>query len=315
MQKTIIFACKSKLVLRTRSTYETPHYCAGRTTVTDGPSAFVNPYNLLNMALYGNLYGPNEAVGGGSSGGGGTMDALYGTYGYHVTHEANSVYNYCFPGTQLRLVRNWQDNPSISTNRDLRGAGITDLTVGVVGYGNGRRSSFYQWSLSGNAHTAEVLNEYVGGTEYGSYSMTVQPLDWYGVENRKNDVAGAIPKTPHYLSVPKAVAVVGGQATMVQSAAYLTQKTCQGAEVFGSIGKVAGRISGAISVGTVAVSTYNRYEYYKNGGVNVGVAVIGATDVGFTIAGFFWPWGTVASAVYFSTEMITDDFWEWGKVR
>ena len=152
------------------------------------------------------------------------------------------------------------------------------------------------------------------------YGMSIQPLEKYGnveVETRamKNNVADISLSTPHYLSVPKAVSVVGGQATMVQSAAYLTQKTCQGAEIFGTVGKAAGRISGAISIGTTAVSIYNRYEYFQNGGDNIGVAVVGATDVAFTIAGFFWPWGTIASVVYFSTEMITDDFWGWGKVR
>ena len=107
------------------------------------------------------------------------------------------------------------------------------------------------------------------------------------------------------------MSVVGGQATLVQYAAYLT-----GGELFSTIGQTAGKVSGAISVGTTAVSTINRINYLKNGGDNtVGVATIGVTDIAFTIAGFFWPWGTIASTVYFSTEMITDDFWGWGKVK
>ncbi len=217
-----------------------------------GPSAFVNPYNLLNMALYGNLYGPSEVVGGGhGGGGGGSMDALYGTYGYYATHQANSVYNYSFPGAQLQLVRNWQDSPSISTNRDLRGAGITDLTVGVVGYGNGKRSSFYQWSLSGNAHTAAVLNEYVGGTEYGSYSMTVQPLDWYGVANPSINNPTAI---NGYLC--SGATIIGEAAKMANE---VTASTSVMLKTMGKVGKIFGGLSIAIN-GSVNAIQYQRNE-------------------------------------------------------
>ena len=87
-----------------------------------GASDFSNAYYLNNMAFYGSMDGPLGDGGGGASM---SIDDLAGTYGYQVTQYANSVYNYCFRSTQLQLIRNWQDNPSISTNRDLRESGIT----------------------------------------------------------------------------------------------------------------------------------------------------------------------------------------------
>lgn len=153
-----------------------------------GPSAFVNPYNLLNMALYGNLYGPNEVVGGG---GGSSMDALYGTYGHYVTHQANSVLNYTFPSTQLHLIRNWHNNPCRATNSDIRDAGITNVTVGEVNYGGGIRTSFYSWeTASGQEKSASVWYESVGGNSKGTGALSLQPLGWYDgiVENRENSL-------------------------------------------------------------------------------------------------------------------------------
>ncbi len=222
--------------------------------------------------------------------------------------------------TDMRTAMHYTNAPALvglshrGSRLGFREAGITGLTVGVANYGNGYQKSYYTWTTSGMTYSTSAL-DYVGRSKMDYYSMTIQPLEWYGNVEVKNNVADISLSTPHYLSVPKAVSVVGGQATMVQSAAYLTKTTCQGAEIFGTVGKAAGRISGAISIGTTAVSTYNRYEYLRNGGDNIGVAVVGATDVAFTIAGFFWPWGTIASAVYFSAEMVTDDFGGWGKIR
>ena len=238
-------------------------------------SDFTNAYYLSNLSLYGNFDGP-------CGGTGYTMDDLVNTYGYQVTHYANSVYNYCFRSTQKELIRNWQYNPNKTTSLDLEEAGI---------------------------YYAEALYEYIGWGKMDSYCLSFKPQGKFNVSERLD--ASTISFSPHYLSFPNAVSVVGGQATLVQYAAYLT-----GGELFSTIGQTAGKVSGAISVGTTAVSTINRINYLKNGGDNtVGVATIGVTDIAFTIAGFFWPWGTIASTVYFSTEMITDDFWGWGKVK
>lgn len=171
-------------------------------------------------------------------------------------------------------------------------------------------NSYYTWTGSnGKIYYAEALNEYIGSNKIDSYCLSFQPQGKYNDSGRFG--TSIIFPMSNYLSVPNAVSVIGGQATMVQTAAYLT-----GGEVFSNIGKTAGKISSVISIGTTTVSTINRINYVRNGGDNiVGVTTIGVTDIVFTVAGCFWPWGTLASTIYFSTEMITDDFWEWGKVK
>ena len=270
------------------------------------PRDFTNPINLWNMSLSGGINGPwgaNLIDGGGSVG-------LTNSYGYQVTHYVNSVYNYCFPSTQIELIRNWQYNPSKTSSIDLEEAGIHYLSIGVTMLGDGTQSSYYTWTGSNEKiYYAEALNEYIGWGKMNSYCLSFKPQSKYNDSERLG--ASTISAMPHYMSVPVEVSAVGGQAIMVQAAAYLT-----GGEVFTTIGRTAGRVSSAITFGTTTISTINRYKYIKNGGDNiVGVTTIGITDIVFTVAGCFWPWGTLASALYFSTELITDDFWEWGKVK
>ena len=66
------------------------------------PRDFISPSFLLNQSLYNQGLGM-EADGGVSSNGiasGGYMNS----YGYYVTHYANSVHNYCFPYSQFLVV-------------------------------------------------------------------------------------------------------------------------------------------------------------------------------------------------------------------
>ena len=166
-------------------------WSASHVIPTHGASDFSNPYYLCNMAFYGNLDGPQCKVGG-SGGGGFSMDELVGTYGYQVTYRSNSVYNYSFPSTQLQLIRNWQFNPCRNTNKDIRDAGITDLTVGVVNYGGGVSTSFYQWGCaSGQSHSASVWYEPAGSDNKGCFSMSNQPLWMY------NDCSNNAPPPKH----------------------------------------------------------------------------------------------------------------------
>ena len=148
-----------------------------------GPSVFVNAYNLVNMAMYGNLYGPSFPD---MTAGGASFGSWQGTYGYQVAYQSNSVYNYTFPSAKLQLIRNWQYSPSYRTNSDIREAGITGLTVGVANYGNGYQKSYYTWTTSGKTYSTSAL-DYVGRSRMDYYSMTIQPLEWYGdiVENRE----------------------------------------------------------------------------------------------------------------------------------
>ena len=156
-----------------------------------GPSTLTNAYNLVNLAFYGNLYGPDFAGGAGGSGCSGgavSMSDLQGTYGYYAAYQANSVHNYTFPSAQLQLIRNWHNNPSHSTNSDVREAGITNVSVGTL-HGqldgkDGYRNSYYHWTdNSGKARFAAVCLEYVGGNSKGTSVLSLQPLGWYGEGN------------------------------------------------------------------------------------------------------------------------------------
>ncbi|MBR0176718.1 MAG: RHS repeat-associated core domain-containing protein [Bacteroidales bacterium] len=155
-----------------------------------GPSTLTNAYNLVNLAFYGNLYGPDFAGGAGGSGCSGgavSMSDYQGTYGYYAAYQANSVHNYTFPSAQLQLIRNWHNNPSHSTNSDVREAGITNVSVGTL-HGqldgkDGYRNSYYHWTdNSGKARFAAVCLEYVGGNSKGISVLSLQPLGWYGNE-------------------------------------------------------------------------------------------------------------------------------------
>ena len=145
------------------------------------PRDYQNPYYLYNQSFFGNYEGI-MSEGGGSFGGGGA--ASYGfesSYGYYVTHLTNGLYNYCFASTQLQLIRNWQENPSFTTNKELLEAGITNLTVGIIngqiGGEDGYRNSYYQWiDDAGMTHSAAAYFEYVGGHENNWYVMSNAPL-------------------------------------------------------------------------------------------------------------------------------------------
>lgn len=143
------------------------------------PRDFTNAYYLYNMALYGSFSGCDG--GGGCSYGDYSMGDLYNTYGYQVTHYANSVYNYCFPSTQFSLIRNWQFNPSKTTSVDLEEAGIRYLSIGVSNLGDGTQSSCYTWNNgNGKIYYAEAPNEYIGSNKIDSYCLSFQPQQTNG---------------------------------------------------------------------------------------------------------------------------------------
>ena len=140
------------------------------------PRDFCSAYGMFNMEFYGNTSGFGAGIG---AGGG-----YLGSYGYQVTHRANSVYNHYFKTALLSLIQDWQANPSRSTGEALINAGITNLTVGEV-YGNyqgseGFRNSYYTWTDSNdNTHSAETFYEYVGGNSNGVFTLSNQPLEMY----------------------------------------------------------------------------------------------------------------------------------------
>ena len=226
------------------------------------PRDYQNPYYLYNQSFFGNYEGI-MSEGGGSFGGGGA--ASYGfesSYGYYVTHYANSVYNYCFPSSQLQLIRNWQDNPSFTTNKELREAGITNLTVGIIngqiGGEDGYRNSYYQWSDdAGMTHSAAAYFEYVGGHENNWYVMSNAPL-WSYATFCYGDYTVPASSFGQY---------VGGMSTLIAGAAKET------ALAFKTPGQPIPkspftRISGAGTAigiaGVVANAVYN-YNQVQNG--------------------------------------------------
>lgn len=225
------------------------------------PRDFQNPYFLNNLAFYGNLEG---TLSGGSGGlaGGGVSSSFKSSYGYYVTHYANGIYNYCFLSTQLQLIRNWLDNPSFTTNKELREAGITDLTVAIFnGQARGEdgyRNSYYQWTDNGGTtHSAEVYLEYVGGHENNWYVLSNAPL-WSYAMFCYGDYTVPASSIGEY---------VGGMSTLVAGAAQgtaLAYKT-PGQPIPKS---PFTRISGAGSVigiaGVVANAVYN-YNQVQNG--------------------------------------------------
>ena len=221
-----------------------------------------NPYYLYNQSFFGNYEGI-MSEGGGSFGGVGA--ASYGfesSYGYYATHYANSVYNYCFPSSQLQLIRNWQDNPSFTTNKELREAGITNMTVGIIngqiGGEDGYRNSYYQWiDDAGMTHSAAAYFEYVGGHENNWYVMSNAPL-WSYATFCYGDYTVPASSFGQY---------VGGMSTLIAGAAKET------ALAFKTPGQPIPKspftkISGAGTVigiaGVVANAVYN-YNQVQNG--------------------------------------------------
>ena len=282
-----------------------------------GPSAFMNAYNLVNWAMYGNLNGPNFPD---MTSGGASFGSWQGTYGYQVAYQSNSVYNYTFPSTQLQLIRNWHNNPCRTTNSDVLETGITNVTVGVVNYGGGLRTSFYGWkTASGQEKSASVWYESVGGNATGCYALSLQPLEWYGEGTRQMNKANLLAQS---LGIPfgtiangmecaaKAynnVSVLSGNLSKAQYVNALTK------EGYGMLRGVKGLgVAGAIvSVGTTAYKTFN---YRLEGGSDPNVFAKSTLDAVMVGVGFLGPVGFGISTVYFIVDLSTNGLYGWGAI-
>lgn len=281
-----------------------------------GPSAFVNAYNLVNMAMYGNLYGPNFPD---MTAGGAFFGSWQGTYGYQTAYQSNSVYNYTFPSAKLQLIRNWQYSPSYRTNSDIRDAGITGLTVGVANYGNGYQKSYYTWTTSGKTYSTSAL-DYVGCSRMDYYSMTIQPLGWYGEGNRQLNTANLLAQS---LGIPigtiqngmecaakvyNNVSLLSGNLSKAQ---YVNALTKEGVGML-KAAKLAGRACFAVSAGAEVVQMYN---YRNNGGQDYNVYYKGGLDIAMGVVGFLGPVGFGISMTYFVIDIATDGFNGWGEIQ
>jgi len=290
------------------------------------PRDYQNPYYLFNLAFFGNYEG-RICEGGGSIGGGGaTSYSFESSYGYYVTHYANSVYNYCFPSTQLQLIRNWQENPCYRTNLDLREAGISGLTVGVVcGQINGvsgYRYSCYQWSNDmGNTYST-ALFDYVGGNANEYYSMSNQPLRMYGwddgVIGKANIMAQIVgvpmgtinegmemaAKSYHNVSLLK----VNSGLSKTQKVAALTKEGLALSRMAKGLGILGAGVSSGITI-------YHMIDYKANGGSDNSVYVKGSLDLIMTGVSFLGPVGFGIGITYFILDIGTDGFGGWGKIQ
>ena len=225
------------------------------------PRDFQSAYYLNNLAFYGNLEGVNTG-GSGLAGGSVTSYNYKSSYGYYVTHYANSVYNYCFPSSQLQLIRNWQDNPSFTTNKELREAGITNMTVGIIngqiGGEDGYRNSYYQWiDDAGMTHSAAAYFEYVGGHENNWYVMSNAPL-WSYATFCYGDYTVPASSFGQY---------VGGMSTLIAGAAKETAlafKTPGQPIPKSPFTKISGAGTAIGIAGVVANAVYN-YNQVQNG--------------------------------------------------
>ena len=224
------------------------------------PRDFQNPYFLNNLAFYGNLEG---TLSGGSGGlaGGGVSSSFKSSYGYYVTHYANGIYNYCFLSTQLQLIRNWLANPSFTTNKELREAGITDLTVAIFnGQARGEdgyRNSYYQWTDNGGTtHSAEVYLEYVGGHENNWYVLSNAPLWSYAMLCYGDYTVPSLLQKG--FAATSSVAAIGvGAVKAIEDVKKLSQ-------IPGKVGKIARCTSVLGYVGPAINLVYN-YKQMSNG--------------------------------------------------
>ena len=203
-------------------------------------SDFTNAYYLSNLSLYGNFDGP-------CGGTGYTMDDLVNTYGYQVTHYANSVYNYCFRSTQKELIRNWQYNPNKTTSLDLEEAGIRYLSIGVSVLGDGTQSSCYTWkSGNGKIYYAEALNEYIGWGKMDSYCLSFKPS-----HRQNNDFGKANIILQNTFVATSSITEMGVEATK------MTYGVTKLSQLSGKVGKIA-RITNAVGyVGPAVNLGYN----------------------------------------------------------
>lgn len=276
------------------------------------PRDFSSAYGMFNMEFYGNTSGFGAGIG---AGGG-----YLGSYGYQVTHRANSVYNHYFKTALLSLIQDWQANPSRSTGEALVNAGITNLTVGEV-YGSyqgdsGYRNSYYSWTDgNGKTHTAEVLYGYVGGNANGVFIVSNLPLDLYGTMTsleKANILAqslgvpmGTISEgmemaAKSYHNIPLLKAFSG--LNKAQKIAAISKE----GTVLLKTAKELGRVCAGVSVG---ISGYQTYNYYANGGTGYEVLIKGITDVGMVVVGAFGgPIGLGISIGYYVLDLSTDGF-------
>ena len=275
------------------------------------PRDFRGAGYMYNLAFYGNV--------GGSGGGGGSCN-YYGSYGYYVSYYANSVNNYCFPSAQLQLIHNWQNNPSYSTNKEMREAGISGLTVGEL-YGSlsdnpGYRNSYYTWTDSnGRTHNAAIYYEYVGGNTNGVLTLSNQRLWLYALESslEKANILAQSTGVPmgtiselvemaakSYHNVP--LLKVSSRLSQAQKITALSK---EGASLL-KVSKGLGHFCAGVSVG---ISGYQTYNYYANGGTGYEVLTKGVVDVGMVVVGVFGgPVGLGISIGYFVLDLSTDGF-------
>ncbi len=211
------------------------------------PRDFRNPYYLNNMDFYGNFFGRSGGGGGCGYGSGYSIDDFYNTYGYQVTHYANSVYNYCFRSTQIELIRNWQHNPNKTSSMDLEEAGIHYLSIGVTKPGNGTQNSYYTWTGSnGKIYYAEALNEYIGWGKMDSYCLSFKPS-----HRQNNDFGKANIILQNTFVATSSITEMGVEATK------MTFGVTKLSQLSGKVGKIA-RISNAVGyVGPAVNLGYN----------------------------------------------------------
>ncbi len=281
------------------------------------PRDFCSAYGMFNMEFYGNTSGFGAGIG---AGGG-----YLGSYGYQVTHRANSVYNHYFKTALLSLIQDWQANPSRSTGEALVNAGITNLTVGEV-YGSyqgdsGYRNSYYSWTDgNGKTHTAEVLYGYVGGNANGVFIVSNLPLDLYGTMTsleKANILAqslgvpmGTISEgmemaAKSYHNIPLLKAFSG--LNKAQKIAAISKEGVGLLKMAKGLGVAGAAVSSGISV-------YEMANYKRNGGLNSDVYVKGTLDLVMTGVSFIGPVGLAIGMTYFIIDLSTDSFGGWGKI-
>ena len=276
------------------------------------PGDFRNAYYLFNMAFYGDMGGPGGGIGSGGK--------YYGSYGYHVSHHANSVYNYCSISTQRQLIQNWQNDPCYTTNKELGEAGISSLTVGEL-YGDyegesGYRNSYYTWTDSnGKTHKAVVLYENVGGNLNGAFTVSNMPLELYGAMTpleKANIMAQSIGVPMGTISETVEMAAKSYHDVpllKIRSGLTTTQKLAALSKDGVSLLKVSKGLGHICAVVSVGISSYETVNYYYKGGKGPEVFLKGLGDVGMIAAGVFGgPIGLGISVGYFVVDLSTDGF-------
>ncbi len=264
------------------------------------------------MAFYGDMGGPGGGIGSGGK--------YYGSYGYHVSHHANSVYNYCSISTQRQLIQNWQNDPCYTTNKELGEAGISSLTVGEL-YGDyegesGYRNSYYTWTDSnGKTHKAVVLYENVGGNLNGAFTVSNMPLELYGAMTpleKANIMAQSIGVPMGTISETVEMAAKSYHDVpllKIRSGLTTTQKIAALSKDGVSLLKVSKGFGHICAVVSVGISSYETVNYYYKGGKGPEVFLKGLGDVGMIAAGVFGgPIGLGISVGYFVVDLSTDGF-------